>query len=331
MKNRLVLLGLLFSLASTILVTSCTKEPVRLTFPLSAEIFYTTDDQQVAFTALTHSAVSWDWDFGDGTTSSEENPAHLYEEGGYYKVTLTATDASGNTKSDDVTLALNLTPYAYLTGDYTAEGYDGKTWRISTDHTPLDKLANADLEFTYATDVEELPSNAFGMYLNMGEIYEDEFTFYNDGRYRHDVKGDGAAFGGLLFAYLTGKNMQKTSGELIAGADIFANSDFTPDNEATFIFAENDDYTIASAFGSMGGVLPYPTVTYSGVMTIDFPDSNEFMGVMDFHRKVIVQAINANTMRVVMFMTLDPAAIVSQDPLIPLATTALVLTFEAVN
>jgi hypothetical protein len=66
-------------------------------------------------------------------------------------------------------------------------------------------------------------------------------------------------------------------------------------------------------------------------MTIDFPGSTEFVGVRDFHKKVIVQEITDSSMRLVMFLTLSPAAIISQNPLIALSTTALILTFVPVN
>jgi hypothetical protein len=66
-------------------------------------------------------------------------------------------------------------------------------------------------------------------------------------------------------------------------------------------------------------------------MSIDFPGSNEFMGIMDFQRKVLVQEINDNSMRIAMFVTLDPKAIVSTNPLVTLSTTAMVLTFEVVK
>lgn len=36
------------------------------------------------------------WDFGDGGTSTEQNPYHLYQEPGSYSVTLTITDEEGN-------------------------------------------------------------------------------------------------------------------------------------------------------------------------------------------------------------------------------------------
>ena len=40
-------------------------------------------------------AASWLWDFGDGQTSEEQNPAHAYEEEGVYSVSLTVTNLCG--------------------------------------------------------------------------------------------------------------------------------------------------------------------------------------------------------------------------------------------
>ncbi|WP_243670020.1 PKD domain-containing protein [Methanoculleus chikugoensis] len=34
-------------------------------------------------------ATSWSWNFGDGGTSTERNPAHTYTDEGIYTVTLT--------------------------------------------------------------------------------------------------------------------------------------------------------------------------------------------------------------------------------------------------
>jgi PKD repeat protein len=42
--------------------------------------------------------VSWHWDFGDGGTSSDQSPAHIYASGSY-TVTLTVTDDRGQTAS----------------------------------------------------------------------------------------------------------------------------------------------------------------------------------------------------------------------------------------
>jgi len=39
---------------------------------------------------------SWSWDFGDGSTSDEENPEHEYTESGFYTVTLTVSGPGGS-------------------------------------------------------------------------------------------------------------------------------------------------------------------------------------------------------------------------------------------
>ena len=43
----------------------------------------------------TGSPISWLWDFGDGYTSTEQNPTHTYSEPGNYAVNLTAINANG--------------------------------------------------------------------------------------------------------------------------------------------------------------------------------------------------------------------------------------------
>jgi PKD repeat protein len=45
----------------------------------------------VKFTDHSQQAVSWLWDFGDGTTSTSHNPTHIYTNDGLYTVTLIAT------------------------------------------------------------------------------------------------------------------------------------------------------------------------------------------------------------------------------------------------
>jgi PKD repeat protein len=43
----------------------------------------------------TNNPTSWHWDFGDGTTSTVENPSHYFAAPGFRKVTLTASNSSG--------------------------------------------------------------------------------------------------------------------------------------------------------------------------------------------------------------------------------------------
>jgi gliding motility-associated-like protein len=41
------------------------------------------------------SITNWDWDFGDGTTSIQQNPSHTYNNAGFYTVTLAITSSTG--------------------------------------------------------------------------------------------------------------------------------------------------------------------------------------------------------------------------------------------
>jgi hypothetical protein len=77
MKNKSIPFGLVFGMITLLFAWSCTDEVERPQFPISAEIFHSVDGKQVAFTALTHSATSWSWDFGDGNTSTEKDPVHV--------------------------------------------------------------------------------------------------------------------------------------------------------------------------------------------------------------------------------------------------------------
>jgi PKD repeat protein len=54
----------------------------------------------------TQSAVSVGWDFGDGSQGSGSSVSHAYGNPGVYPVTVTATDASGNSVSSTRVLAI---------------------------------------------------------------------------------------------------------------------------------------------------------------------------------------------------------------------------------
>ena len=53
----------------------------------------------VSFTSNALNATTYKWLFGDGSISTEQNPAHLYQQGGRYDVTLVVTAANGCTDS----------------------------------------------------------------------------------------------------------------------------------------------------------------------------------------------------------------------------------------
>jgi len=294
---------------------SCEEDTDRPVWPLSAAIFHSIDGKQVAFTALTHSAASWAWDFGDGNTSTEQNPVYVYEEGGYYIATLTAKDKDGNSATKEVKLAIDLPPYALLTGDHTADGYDGKTWKLTTDHgTGGDYFANADVGLTTAEGTPmPLPNGVFSQ-LSMPDAYQDEFTFYYDGSYKHDVKEDGASFGGLVYQYALNGAQDVIKGNDDYGLCI---AKYTPETEAAFTYVENENLQVSSVYGPGG------KITFNNVSTLDFSGS-EFIGFRDFQQKVILKSISDNRMQLVLFMAASTSAV-------GVNTHALVLSFEVVK
>ena len=69
---------------------------------------YPAEGQAVQFSdASTGSPTSWQWDFGDGISSTEKNPIHIYMASGFRKVTLIAAKS---TTSKRVTKTLTVMP-----------------------------------------------------------------------------------------------------------------------------------------------------------------------------------------------------------------------------
>ena len=70
--------------------------------PIEAQWTHTTlkDTRKVVFEDKSHGQItSWHWDFGDGTTSTEQNPIHTYQKDGvHYTVTLTVSGPEGESK-----------------------------------------------------------------------------------------------------------------------------------------------------------------------------------------------------------------------------------------
>lgn len=63
--------------------------------------------------------TSWHWDFGDGTSSTEQNPTHTYASPGTYTITLTVTNAYGTASSSQT---LHVAPPSSVSFTYTVDG-----------------------------------------------------------------------------------------------------------------------------------------------------------------------------------------------------------------
>jgi len=80
----------------------------------SATPTITTCSGNVQFTDLSsNTPTSWLWNFGDGQTSTSQNPLHTYAASGTYSVTLTATNSVGNNqivKTNYITIDIAVAP-----------------------------------------------------------------------------------------------------------------------------------------------------------------------------------------------------------------------------
>ena len=130
----------------------------------------TTNFLEVTFTNYSQNATSYEWDFGDGESSTEKDPVHVYAQSGNYTVKLTAKNSAGT--SADFSEAITITDpddaYKLLTGDVS------KTWKLFREGTSM-----------------TLDPHWEGL-MNDGArpcLYTQEFTFHFDGTYEFNDNG----------------------------------------------------------------------------------------------------------------------------------------------
>ncbi len=88
-KKNLFIMSVLIAF---LFVISCQKEP-ETSFTMNVNEAFTGDT--LSFTNTTISGDHYSWNFGDNTTSTDENPKHVYTKSGEYTVTLKAFSKNG--------------------------------------------------------------------------------------------------------------------------------------------------------------------------------------------------------------------------------------------
>jgi len=81
-------------------------------------------DFPITFQNLSFGAIGYDWDFGDGNTSTQTHPNNTFPAPGQYEITLTATDENGC--SDTISKIINvlLENFIYVPNAFTPETGD---------------------------------------------------------------------------------------------------------------------------------------------------------------------------------------------------------------
>jgi len=132
---------------------------------------------EVKFTNYSQNATMYSWNFGDGNTSTEENPTHVYETAGAYTVVLTAKNAADASATYEQSIQITDPNDAYklLTGEVS------KTWKLFREGTSM----------SLGESIEN-PANWWEGLQNDGArpcLYYQEFTFGFDGTYTFNDNG----------------------------------------------------------------------------------------------------------------------------------------------
>ncbi|MBA7612586.1 hypothetical protein ES703_19822 [subsurface metagenome] len=110
-------------IAVSVLNADFVGEPTECVAPLTVD-----------FTDLSTGTISgWNWDFGDGDTSTAQNPTHTYNDPGLYTVSLTITGPGG---SDTETKVNYITVHESLAADFSANPTQGDP-PLTVDFTDL--------------------------------------------------------------------------------------------------------------------------------------------------------------------------------------------------
>jgi PKD repeat protein len=104
--KKLFLFNTLFF--AILLLAGCKKDPPIASFTMNKTSFKM--GEEITFSNQSENAKDYLWDFGDGKTSTAENPAHTYAAAGSFVVTLTATSSAGSDSTSQIlAVSANLT------------------------------------------------------------------------------------------------------------------------------------------------------------------------------------------------------------------------------
>jgi|GEM_PF-1089203 len=118
--------------------------------------------------------TEWNWNFGDGTSSTQQNPEHQYLQEGKYKVTLTASNTAGsNTTTKENYIKVVRKPVANFTSNVT-------TGRVPLSVQFTDFSQNAtELNWNFGDETNSSDQRPVHVYFSVG-IYNVNLTATNE-------------------------------------------------------------------------------------------------------------------------------------------------------
>lgn len=273
---------LLSLLLLTITLVNCSEDDEPL-LPL-ADFQFLVDGSVVTFNGTVENTSSISWDFGDGATSSEEDPVYAFASPGTYNVVMTASGENGTfSESKEVVILPSLE--ILLTGGPAKP--EGKTWRLKRAYTAGKEGAGIienDLGLLIASFDNLLDA------VGLGSSYDDAFTFVHDGTYKVD-NVDGQSLMGVIHASaFHGANITALSADL--NNVPLAHAIYDPVTNATWEVSE-EDFTVDTLYPQVGPV----NVQFTGKQRLIL---GEYLGFKETTNIVILKELTETTMNVAM-------------------------------
>lgn len=156
------------------------EPPIPAPVPV-AGFTYVADGTTVTFTNTSTLADSYLWDFGDGGTSTEANPVHVYAGDGSYSVALTATNANGN---NTITQSVIIS-----SGVLTEEILMGGAWKIQTTGHAVYVGPALGSDGWWICPLANLDGTMVGTTDDWSCMTDDEFIFSAGGGYEYKTNG----------------------------------------------------------------------------------------------------------------------------------------------